>query len=271
MCRLFLSVYVVAVAACAVGRAAEPDEKLQRDLLAILQDRKAKPEIRSTAIRALSALGWSGRSALDDLVKLLDDPEERKLARATVGPWDTMGPYYYAIQLIGDMGPAAKTAVPSLVRAKGVVPGFDQTIDDALRNILQLPDVAGWVVNLHSADPSVRLMAAKALGNVPAEFAILYPLLIQSTNEKFEPDADVRKVARESAENVAQAEVTRLGRTLLFDRDANARLLAAKALGNMGRLASGAEEALKVAANKDPDADVRAVAKSALAKVTAKP
>src|SRR5260370_24365828 len=76
MCRLFLSACVMAVTVAAASPGAEPADKLQRDLLAMLQDRKAKPEIRSTAIRALGALGWSGRSALDDLVKLIDDPEE---------------------------------------------------------------------------------------------------------------------------------------------------------------------------------------------------
>ncbi len=271
MYRFFLSACITTITVCAAGRCAEPQDKLQRDLLAILQDRKAKPEIRSTAIRALGAIGWSGRTALDDLVKLIDDPEERKLARASVGPWDTIGPYYYAIQLLGEMGPAAKGAVPSLVRAKGVVPAFDQTIDDALRSILQLPDIAGWLANLRNADPSIRLMAAKALGTVSSDFAAVHQVLTQSTDEKFEPDADVRKVARESAERVLQAEVIRLGRLLLFEKDANTRLLAAKTLGNMGRLAVGAEEALKVAANKDDDPDVRAIAKSALAKITGKP
>jgi HEAT repeat protein len=269
MYKLFVLACVGILTGCAAGRAAEPDDKLIQELIAILQDRKARPEIRSTAIRALGALGWSGRTALEDLVRLIDDPEERKLARKSLGPWDTMGPYYYAIQLIGDMGSSAKSAVPSLVLAKGVVPAFDQTIDDALRNILQPPEIAAWLVSLRSADPGVRLLAAKALGGVTGEFGIVYPALIQATTEKGEPDADVRKVARESAERVARAEVIRLA-LLLRDRDENVRLLSAKALGKMGPLAAGAAAALTQAATKDPDPDVRAVAASALTKVSGK-
>jgi HEAT repeat protein len=252
----------------AAGRAAESDDKLVRDLVAILKDQKAKPEVRSTAIRALGGLGWSGRAALPELLKLLDDPQERQLARQTVGPWETIGPWYYVIEALGQMGPGAKEAVPSLVKAKGAVPVFDTAIDNALKSIIQPPpEVFGLLAALRSPEPGVRLLAARALRSSSGDFAVVHPALLQAASS--DPDADVQKVARESAQEVAHTEVVRLVQ-LLRDRDENVRLLTAKALGKMGSLAAGAEPALREAAAKDPDADVQAVAKSALRKIAGK-
>jgi len=253
--------------ACTGGRAAAADEKLVADLVKLLNDRKNKPEVRSTAIHALGALGWSGISALDDLLRILDDPEERRLARETLGPWDTMGPWYYAIEAIGQMGPGAQRAVPSLVKAKGVIPPFDPAIDDALRNLLHLPDVTGLLGGLRSADPGVRLFAARTLRTVSGDYAAVYPALIQAA--KTDPDSDVRGVAAESAALVAKGEAARLAR-LLKDSDENVRLLAAKALGKMGILAADAVPALNEVIAKDTDPDVKAVAQSAKKKITGK-
>jgi HEAT repeat protein len=253
--------------ACAAGRAAESNEKLVRDLVALLNDPKNKPETRSTAIRALGALGWSGRSALPDLIRILDDPKERELARETVGPWESIGPWYYAIEALGQMGPGAKEAVPSLVKAKGVVTAFDPAIDDALRDILQQPDVIGLLGGLRSADPSVRLFAARSLRTSSGDYAAVHPALLQTANT--DPDPDVKHVAAESADQVARSEAARLAK-LLKDRDENVRLLAAKALGKMGPLAREAVPALKEATAKDTDDDVKAVARSALRKVAGK-
>lgn len=255
------------ILASAAGRAAESNEKLVRDLVALLNDPKNKPETRSTAIRALGALGWSGRSALPDLIRILDDPRERELARDSIGPWESVGPWYYAIEALGQMGPGAKEAVPSLVKAKGVVTAFDQAIDDALKDILQQPDVIGLLSGLRSADPGVRLFAARSLRTSSGDYAAVHPALVQTA--KTDPDPDVKHVAAASADEVAKGEATRLAK-LLKDRDENVRLLAAKALGNMGPLAKDAVPALKEAAAKDADSDVKAVAQSALKKVTGK-
>jgi HEAT repeat protein len=249
------------------GRAAEPDEKLIADLVKLLNDRKNKPEVRSTAIRALGALGWSGLPALDDLLRILDDPEERRLARESLGPWDTIGPWYYAIEAIGQMGPGAKRAVPSLVKAKGVIPPFDPAIDDALRSLLQHPDVTGLLGGLRNADPAVRLYSARTLRTTSGDYAAVHAALTQAANS--DPDLDVRRVASEAADQVAKTEATRLAR-LLKDNDENVRLLAAKALGKMGPLAADAMPALNEIIAKDPDADVRAVARSARKKITGK-
>jgi HEAT repeat protein len=260
---LLLTVPLLLVA-CAAGRAADSEEKLVSELVAIFQNRENSGEVRSTAIRALAPLGWTGRPALSALIKLLEDPAERKSAR------DVIGPYYYAIEALGRMGPGARDAVPVLIHAKGVAPTYDLAIDAALDNILQQPlgGVVGLLTSLRENDPSLRLMAAKALGSYPVDAAVVLPALREAAGQ--DPDDDVRRVAQESADRVLKAEVLRLAR-LLQDRDENVRLLAAKALGRLGTAAEAAGPALKAAADNDADADVRCVAKNALEKVRGQP
>lgn len=259
MWKPFLLSVAALLVVSAAGRAADADDKLVRELVALFNDRKNKPEVRSTAIRALGALGWTGRAGLPDLIKILDDPEERKSAKESVGP------YYQAIVAVGQMGTGARDAVPALVKAKGIVAAYDQAIDEALGQILQPRGLAviALLDSLRDNDASVRLMAAKALRKYTADPALVLPALLQAAKD---PDPDVRRVAEESARLVAQEEVGRLAQ-LLKDKDDNVRLLAAKALGRLGPTAASASAALAEAAAKDPDEDVRQVAKRALAKV----
>src|SRR6516165_9476717 len=129
MGKPFLLSLAVLVASCAAGRADDGDDKLVKDLVAVFKDPKNLPEVRTSALRALGALGWPGKAAVPDLIKLLDDPEEKKGAR------EVLGPYYHAIQALGRIGPGARDAVPTLVRAKGIAAAYDQAIEGALENI----------------------------------------------------------------------------------------------------------------------------------------
>ncbi len=265
MWKSFLLSAAVLIGACAAGRAADTSDKLVRDLLAVFNDPKNTPEVRATAIRALGALGWPGRDAVPDLIKFLGDPEERKAAK------DTLGPYYQAIEALGRLGPTARAAVPALVKAKGIAAPYDQAIDGALENIL-LPSPAtlfALLGSLRDNDPSVRLLAAKAVRNYSVDYAIVAPLLRESAAK--DPDPDVKRVAKESLDLLTQAEVKRLVQLLKEDRDENVRVLAAKALGNMKADADSAVPALKEAVAKDTDPDVKCVAKNAIEMITAKP
>jgi HEAT repeat protein len=249
--------------ACGAGRAADSDDKLVRDLVAEFTNPKNSNEVRSTAIRALAALGWPGKSAIPDLIKFLDNPEERKAAR------ETTGPYYHAIEALGRLGPVAREAVPSLVMAKGIAAAYDQAIDAALENILIPPPgtVFNLLAPLRDNDPSARLMAAKALRTYPVDASLVLPLLRDAAAN--DPDPDVKRVAAESVEAVTKREVERLA-GLLKDKDENVRVLAAKALGRMGLAAKDALPALKEAA-EDKDKDVSCVAKNAIEKIQSAP
>jgi HEAT repeat protein len=257
---LLLSALVLSPADSA-GLAADPGDKQVRDLVAVFQNPKNSSDVRTTAVRALGALGWPTRDDVPDLIKFLDDPEERKEARESIGP------YLAVIEAVGRLGPVARTAVPTLVKAKGIAAPYDQAIDAALESIL-LPapgTVYSLLGSLRDNDPAVRLLAARTLRNYPVEYVVVAPVLRESAAK--DPDADVRRVVGETLKVLTKAEVDRLV-ALLKDPDANVRVLAAKALGHMGADAKDALPALKGARdNPKEDADVRAVAGNAIKKI----
>jgi len=228
MGKPFLLAAAAFLITCGACRADDKDDKLVSDLVAQFRNPKNSLEVRSTAIRALGALGWPGRTAIPDLIKFLEDPDERRAARETVGP------YYQAIEALGRLGPVAREAVPALVKAKGVATPYDQAIDSALENILipQPGTLLNYLGLLRDNDPSARLMAAKALRTYPAEASQVLPYLRMAADK--DPDPDVKRVAAETVTAVTQREVARLEQ-LLKDRDENVRMLAAKALGTWGR------------------------------------
>jgi HEAT repeat protein len=265
MWQSFLLSALVLAPADSAGRAADPPDKQVRELLAVFRDPKSAPEVRTTALRALGALGWPGRDDVADVVKFLGDPEERK------GAHDTIGPYLVMIEALGRLGPAARTAVPTLVKAKGIAAVYDQAVDAALESIL-LPTSGTadtLLASLRDNDPAVRLLAARTLRSYPVEYTVVAPLLRESAAK--DPDPDVKRVADETLKVLTKAEVGHLVQ-FLKDRDENVRLLAAKTLGRMGADALDAVPALQAAVdNLKEDADVRAVARNAIQKITAKP
>jgi HEAT repeat protein len=265
MWKMFFLSGLVLAAACATGRAADPADKQVSDLVAIFLDPKNSGDVRTTALRALGALGWPARENVPELIKFLNDPDERKLAA------EDLGPYLVAIEALGRLGPAARSAVPTLVKAKGIAAPYDQAIEAALENILlPTPGTAYTLLgSLRDNDPAVRVLAAKALRSYPVEYVLVAPLLRESAEK--DPDPDVKRVAGETLRLLTQAEVDRLVQLLQKDPDENVRVLAAKALGRMGADAKDAVKALQAAADKDKDADVKAVAKNAIEKITAKP
>ncbi|HKI35879.1 MAG TPA: HEAT repeat domain-containing protein [Gemmataceae bacterium] len=267
MCKPFLGCVTVLLIACAVGRAADTDDKLVRDLVVQFKDPKNKPEVRSTAIRALAGLGWPSRAAVPDLIKLLDDPAERQGAR------QTLGPYYQTIVALGRIGPPSRDAVPSLVKAKGLAATYDHAIDTALEEIL-LPSpgtLSAVLAALKDFDPRIRASAARALANFSGDAAQVLAALRDTAKD---PDPEVSRAAKETAEQVTQQEVFRLAQ-ILKDRDVNGRwtwdenvrLLAAKTLQTYHADAAPALAALYDAA-KDPDPDVRHVADVTAKQVT---
>jgi HEAT repeat protein len=257
MRKLFLVSVTALLVTCGTGRADDTDDKLIQDLLVLLKNRKNSDDVRTTAVRALGALGWPGRAAVPDLIKFLNDAEERKAAA------DSVGPYLQVIESLGRLGHAARDAAPALVKAKGIAAPYDQAINQSLESILVPPagTVYSLLASLRDYDPNVRLLAARALRAYPAEANAVLPALRESVAR--DPDPDVKRVAADSIQLVVSQEVARLV-GLLKDRDDNVRVLAAKALGKMGSPAREAVPALQEAAAKDPDPDVQCVAKDAI-------
>jgi HEAT repeat protein len=266
---------VLALAALAAPfGAARADDKLVEELVAILKDTTKPTAVRASAVSSLGQLGPEARDAVPALIVILNDASERSRAREA---------NYFATvaKTLGQIGPDARSAVPALVKAKGLTTNLDggtvdSAIDNAIRDILNPTDpkpksVAALTRQLRDKDESVRLMAAKALGKHGESARSAVPALTEATRDS---DADVRRVAAESLGRVRQAlgqgedDVTRLAQELK-DKDEAVRLRAAKALGRMGPSAAAAASALSEA-TKDPDEDVRRVAKAALDKVQGK-
>lgn len=262
----------VLLLACAAGRGADSDEKLVQELRDIAKDTKANAEVRITALDTLAKLGPKAAAAVPDLIKLLGDTgfKSEDDARYCVA---------HTAQALGAIGPGAKDAVPALVKAKTGYSGPDTAIDSALKAILQPPaggkpagssvPVRDLLRDLKDKDENVRLAAAKALGKRGSDPVVLSALL----EALKDPDPDVRRAAEESAKKVREAAekatrgyVARLAE-LLKDKDAGVRVMAAKALGTLGPSAAPALPALKEAAGKDADADVKFVAKNAVEKI----
>ncbi len=112
------------------------------DLILALNDTR---EVRETAAYALSQMGPLAAPAISELIRLLSD--------------DGIGVRVYAVMALGNIGPDAYVATPSII-----------------------------TILLSDEDPGVRTFAAEALGNIGNPIAI--DALINSFNDK---DEFVRK------------------------------------------------------------------------------
>ncbi len=124
------------------------------------------------------------------------------------------------------------------------------------------------VEQLASDDAFVRLKAARSLGTLGPAAQSALPALEKLAQD---PDEDVRAVAKAAVQKIrsgtsGDADVAKLAGQLA-DGDPLVRLKAAKALGEKGPAAQSAVQAMKKLL-QDPDEDVRAVAASAIKKIT---
>jgi HEAT repeat protein len=176
------------------------------------------------------------------------------------------------IEAIGEMGSVGRTALPSLARATGRSLDLDQAIKRSTRDILTGPDKQDLellLIQSRSLDPSLRLRAAKALAGLgPDVYLRALPFL---ENLLTDPDGDVRRTAIQTLRSlnpkgpVPESVVKAL--TLdLKDRDAEIRLQALRALGNLGKPAATVSAQVE-ALLADPDQDVRKTAVQTMQKI----
>lgn len=124
------------------------------------------------------------------------------------------------------------------------------------------------VEQLASDDAFVRLKAARSLGTLGPAAQSALPALEKLAQD---PDEDVRAVAKAAVQKIrsgapGDADIAKLAGQL-GDGDPLVRLKAAKTLGEKGPAAQSAVQAMKKLL-EDPDEDVRAVAASAIKKIT---
>ena len=245
-------------------RADEVDDKVARDLTAIVRDPRLATSIRAEAARTLAKMGTKARPAREELayqLSLLRNSEQESLQEAVV-------------EALGAMGASAKPALPDLVRATSRTIDLDLAIKDATKRLLDddnSVDLRSLLEQLRSRDETVRLRSAKRLGGLGRAATKAVPAL---TNLLADTDADVRRAVRSALLQIQPSEKPskEFVQSLILDlkeSDDSVRLEAARALGKLGPSAAEAASGLQSLIS-DPDKDVRRAAVEALAKI-AKP
>lgn len=252
-----------ALAGAPAARADEGDDALARRLGGVVRDFRQPAAARTEAARTLAKLGARASVAVPDLVGVLDrlrGAEQETLQEAVV-------------EALGQIGAAAKVTLPSLAKAAARSADIDQAIKrstDLILSASDSQDIDALAQQLQSRDPSLRLRAARALGDLGPAARAAVPALTVALGDS---DGDARRAAIAALRLVQPAgrpadAVLRAIAADLKDPDANVRLLAVRALGRIGSPA--AFLALDIDGMRtDPDIDVRRAAADAFARVVA--
>jgi len=256
---------IVFLLGAGIAGAQEAQAKLVRELLEVLRDYSGTRSlwVRRQAAETLGKLGPAAADAVPALARFLDDSKDKdsELLDEAV------------VRTLGKIGRAARPAIPSLVRIGRRNFDLEQEAGAAIDRILLTPeseaeDVPTLMKNLRERDASVRLRAAKLLGNLGPAGKPAVSLLTEALKDT---DPDVRRMALQALRKIdptakpGEPEVGVFVRDLK-DPDPSVRLRAAKSLGRLGPAAEPALPAL-LEAGQDEDPDVRRVALDALAKI----
>lgn len=251
-----------AVLAVAPACADEADDLLAKQLVAVVRDTRLTERQRTEAARSLTRMGPRAAAAVPQLVQQLErlrGDEFESLQEAV-------------IEAIATMGPAARPAVPVLARVADRGIDIDLAARKASATILSGGDdrdIAGLIEQLSSADTSLRLRAAKALGNYRTLASTAVPFLNLALADA---DGDVRRAviaalrlidptAKPTKELIAALALD------LRDPEDGVRLVAVRTLGRFGALAAAAAPAVEAMSLTDPDKDVRKAASEALLRI----
>ncbi|MFM8273946.1 MAG: HEAT repeat domain-containing protein [Gemmata sp.] len=257
-------VFVLAlVGAAPAARADEADDLLARKMANLVQDFRLPQATRVEAARTLAKLGSRASVAVPDLVAVLGrlrGAEQEPLQEALV-------------EALGQMGSAARVALPTLAQSTRRTIDLDLAIRDTTNAILNASDSQNVDVlaqQLSNRDVSLRVRAAKALGDIGPAARAAVPALTVALDT---PDSDARRATigaiRLIQPNVVPSEaLVRAIAADLRDPDPNLRFSAAKTLSRIGPAAAAAAPDL-IPLRTDPDPDVRRAASEAYARVTA--
>lgn len=259
----WLLVPVIVLATVVPARADEADDMMARRMVAVVKDFRQPLSARVEAARTLAKLGPRASAATTDLIAVLErlrGAEQESLQEAV-------------IDALGQIGAAAKGALPSLAKATARTVDIDQAIKRSTELILNASDsqdIDLLVQQLQSRDASLRLRAAKALGDLGPAARLAVPGLVVLLTDT---DGDARRGAiaalRLIQPNAKPTEAfIRAIAVDLRDPDPTFRLLAARALGRIGSPAAIVAPDLD-AARADPDPDVRRAVAEAAARVSA--
>jgi len=258
------AVVLIGVGASPV-RADEDDDVLAKRMSALVRDFRQPLASRVEAARTIAKLGPRAAAAVPDLVAVLSrlrGTEQEPLQEAI-------------IEALGQIGSAAKTALPALTKATARTIDIDLAIKASTEQILNASDsqnIDALTFQLLSRDPSLRLRAAKALGDIGPAARAAVPALVAALADS---DGDARRGAIAALRLIqpgapASEALVRAIALDLRDPDANLRLIAARALGRLGPPAAIALPDLD-ARRADPDPDVRRAVGEAYTRIVTTP
>jgi hypothetical protein len=136
-------------------------------------DYTSADEIHDRAQRGFSVLGYEAVSAVPELIKILDHSAS----------WQTE---YRVAEELGYVGPGAKAAVPSLLRAAASTNGYVRIFAiQALGQIHADPDLVVPVLlkDLRDPDMQKRRIAAISLGNFRGDARPAVPALVEMLDD----------------------------------------------------------------------------------------
>jgi HEAT repeat protein len=257
----WIVVLTLVFAVTGAARADEADDVLARRMVGVVKDFRQPTATRAEAARTLAKLGPRASAATTDLIAVLErlrGDEQEPLQEAV-------------IDALGQIGAAAKGALPSLAKATARTVDIDHAIKRSTELILSASDsqdIDLLTQQLLSRDASLRVRAAKALGDLGPAARSAVPVLVTALTDT---DNDARRAViaalRLIQPNAKPTEAFIKAIAVdLRDPDASYRLLAARALGRIGSPAAIVAPDLD-AARGDPDPDVRRAVAEAAARV----
>lgn len=255
--------------ACAIPTA-EPvlpawNTQIVIELAQLAGDERAGLRTRLMAMRGLAQMGPEAKPAVPIL-------KQQLMRIRTTDPLELQE---RLVNVFGQIGPAARCALPDLVRLSGRDFDLDREIAQTIDRISAKPEdveIRECIAQMRSKDPSLRLRAAKAV-------AAHGPKAQSAANELLQllldPDGDVRRMAiialKAVEPDVKHTEaIVRAWVLDLADADDGVRLNAVRQLGKMGPAASAAATSMEKLQN-DPSAEVKRAAAEAASRLGAPP
>jgi HEAT repeat protein len=271
------------------AQSASADQQLVLRLFLIASDIQQDVQVRSVAV---DQLGTFGALAVPSLKRSLSAPCMRLKAPSEEKTFFV----YHVVTALGNIGPPARETIPDLVNARNINRELDGAIDMALAAIQKPATPAApakapvgekaiddLLKDLKSDDVTVRLVAVKVLSGKIADATTAGQVAASLVPVAQDKDFDVRRLGAQAAKKVLdiadkkapdydkwrQGYIDGLGKMMENKDDANERIFAARALGDLAPEIDVPKvpRSLIQASKNDPDDDVKSVAANAMKKI----
>jgi len=239
-------------------------QKIISQLIKIVEDPSQPVDSRIKAAQLLGKLGEQAKETIPSLLAVLQRLRGRELEPLQVAIVDSLG----------QMGYAARIALPTFAIASGRSIDIDQAITRATESILNATDqydVASLTAQFGSKDPSQRLRAVDALRRMGRTAKEAMPAIMTLLDDE---DYIVRNAAIEALMtlqvdgNVPESVIRAIAKDL-SESEPGRRLLALYRLGKIGPASAIVINEIDKLRD-DPDASIRRITQEVLNKILGK-